>query len=438
MSSHHVDPSELRAAFALGLSEMYAAEVPLYDTLLDTCAAVNAEHRGGGLDTAARVGDERHGAIRLGSNQELAAMAQLFALLAMRPVGLYDLRDTTASSLPIVATAFRPTTSEELEASAFRMFTSVLVPGDRRFFDAETGAEIERRVRERTLFPIGLSDLVAQCTAQGGVAPSQADALVGLAVDALRLDDAALDLEWHRRLAEVSPVAADIAGAPSTHLNHLTPRVFDIVAAHRRLEDQGIAMIDRIQGPAEWAGPSVLLRQTSFRALDEDRRAVDAEGRAVVESVRVRFGEVEQRGVSVTRVGREIVDRCARDQTALDDVFPADLEELGRTGVANVRFVRERGRRVDVDDVWTSVEVGAVTVEPITYEDFLPASATGIFESNLTHVGRRSDAGGTLDRHGDTALADLVSAVGRVLDPHELADAEQGRSLARLAEAPTS
>jgi uncharacterized glyoxalase superfamily metalloenzyme YdcJ len=64
-------------------------------------------------------------------------------------------------------------------------------------------------------------------------------------------------------------VAADIGGVPSTHVNHLTPRVLDIDARYERMESRGITMIDEIQGPPDWegpdAGPAARLRQPIMR-----------------------------------------------------------------------------------------------------------------------------------------------------------------------------
>ena len=71
----------------------------------------------------------------------------------------------------------------------------------------------------------------------------------------------------------------------------------------------GIAMIDEVQGPPAWEGPDVLLRQTSFRALAERRRFVEADGSIIEGELRVRFGEVEQRGIALTQKGRGLYDR---------------------------------------------------------------------------------------------------------------------------------
>ena len=51
----------------------------------------------------------------------------------MYPVGFYDLRDA-ASPVPVVSTAFRPVDDDELARNPFRVFTSMLATGDRRFF----------------------------------------------------------------------------------------------------------------------------------------------------------------------------------------------------------------------------------------------------------------------------------------------------------------
>ena len=52
----------------------------------------------------------------------------------------------------------------------------------------------------------------------------------------------------------------------------------------------------------------ILLRQTSFRALDEQRTFRQPDGTLGEGTLRVRFGEVEQRGIALTEKGREIYD----------------------------------------------------------------------------------------------------------------------------------
>ena len=171
---------------------------------------------------------------------------------------------------------------------------------------------------------------------------------------------------WYAELSGVSAVAADIAGVRSTHVNHLTPRVLDIDDLYDRMVARGITMTGAIQGPPCWNGPDVLLRQTSFRALAEPRRFRDADGVVTDGSLRVRFGEVESRGVALTRKGRERYDAAMREPdpaAAWARHFPSTDAELAADGLAYYH--------------------GGDPAKPVVYEDFLPISAAGIFRSNL-------------------------------------------------------
>lgn len=232
----------LRAELAARLSAMYAEEVPKYGHLVDATNRINAD-RGDGYQDQMRLGGERHGAVRVASFDELARMAKLFRAFGMEPVGYYDLR-TGVKPIPVVSTAFRPIDSAALDASPFRMFTSVLVDDDDRFFTSDLTAELRARATSRQLFPEGLDELLDQPENQ-----RDGEALLDLAVDVFRLDRTPFEDEWHQQLDAVSPVAADIAAGRSTHLNHLTPRVVDIDALHQLMADEGVEMIDKIQGP---------------------------------------------------------------------------------------------------------------------------------------------------------------------------------------------
>ena len=66
---------------------------------------------------------ERHGAIRLGTPEELSTIRRLFMVMGMVPVGYYDL---SVSGIPVHSTAFRPTSEEALRRNPFRVFTSLL------------------------------------------------------------------------------------------------------------------------------------------------------------------------------------------------------------------------------------------------------------------------------------------------------------------------
>ncbi|MGH3554728.1 MAG: VOC family protein, partial [Mycobacterium sp.] len=310
----------LRERFAAGLSAIYAGEVPAYATLVEVSTQVNRDyatrHPGTGASPASgwcpqgslsRVTAERHGAIRVGTPAELAAVADLFSAFGMAPVGYYDLRDA-ASPVPVVSAAFRPIDAQELARNPFRVFTSMLAIRDPRFFDADLRARVQTFLGRRQLFDPALIARARVIAAEHGCDADEADDFVGQAVAAFALSREPIEKSWYDELSRVSAVAADIAGVRSTHINHLTPRVLDIDELYRRMTAHGITMIDAIQGPPRTDGPPVLLRQTSFRALAEPCRFRGNDGTVIEGTLRVRFGEVEARGVALTPKGRERYD----------------------------------------------------------------------------------------------------------------------------------
>ncbi|MFJ8533931.1 2-oxoadipate dioxygenase/decarboxylase family protein [Streptomyces sp. NPDC093591] len=448
---------QLRAAFAARLSQMYGQEVPAYTTLVDVSREVNEDVlRARGADaerlgSISRVTAERHGAIRVGTPRELEQVARVFAALGMHPVGFYDLREAAASAVPVVSTAFRPVDGEELARNPFRVFTSMLTPADPRFFTPDLRARLETFLAGRELFPPELLALADRAAAERELPQQEAERFLRLAVQAFELSSEPVDRAWYQELERVSAVAADIGGVRSTHINHLTPRVLDIDELYRRMTDRGIEMIDTIQGPPAWKGPDVLLRQTSFRALAEPRAMRLADGSVESGALRVRFGEVEARGIALTRKGRSLYDDLlgrvdeqasrspaeARGEVARavwEQHMPGSEEELAAQGLAYFTYVRAEGRPRDGGGppagLTELVRQGWVSAEPIVYEDFLPRSAAGIFQSNLSGEGTRDN-----DQEGAAYDAAWLSgAIGRdVLDPYALYAQQQDRSLARVA-----
>lgn len=391
-----IESWQLRAAFAAALSQMYGTEVPAYTTLVQVTGEVNRDcapdDRLGSLD---RVTAERHGAIRVGNPAEMADTADLFAAFGMYPVGYYDLREA-ASPVPVVSTAFRPIDSEELERNPFRVFTSMLATADTRFFTPDLGSRVNRFVARRQLFDPALIADARRIAAAGGAPEAVAFDFVARATSAFALSRLPIDKAWYDELSAVSAVAADIAGVTTTHINHLTPRVLDIDELYRRMSARGIAMIDAIQGPPRTDGPPVLLRQTSFRALAEPRRFRGPDGAQFDGSLRVRFGEVEARGVALTPLGRAHYDAAMTDPGRWADHFPATDAEMAAAGLAYY--------------------VGDDPAKPVVYEDFLPASAAGIFRSNLdgdAHVGSGEAA--------DYSIDWMAGAIGHhIHDPYDL------------------
>ncbi|MEX1079911.1 MAG: VOC family protein [Homoserinimonas sp.] len=445
---------ELRARFARSLSDLYGKEVPAYTTLVDVSAEVNRDYQEAHPETAERFGSisrvtaERHGAIRVGSTQEMAQVARVFAALGMHPVGFYDLRDAKPA-IPVVSTAFRPLDREQLALNPFRVFTSMLVPKDRRFFTEELERKLSDFIAARTLFPAELLDLADQAIADQTLSSPDADRFIELATASFALSPEPVDRGWYSALEAISSVASDIGGVSSTHVNHLTPRVLDIDDLYGRMEARGIQMIDSIQGPPRWDGPDMLLRQTSFRALAEPRTFRETDGSIGTGDLRVRFGEVEARGIALTLAGRNHYDSMMktvderqagrnRSEVAgevwIEQCPPTEAELVRRDyGFFNFSPASVLPDGEPPRDLMSLVDGGWVTAEPIVYEDFLPRSAAGIFASNLTSEGsvNSSQQGGA-----PRDLSWMSQQIGaQVRDPYQLYAAEREASFQATATA---
>ena len=427
------DTTTLRARFAARLSALYGQEVPAYTTLVEVSHEVNQRVLERDGDRAERYGSiervtaERHGAIRVGSPDEMAQVARVFGALGMFPTGFYDLRDAHPQPVPVVSTAFRPIDRDELAKNPFRVFTSMLVPEDRRFFDADLEARLKSFVGARRLFPDELLTLADRAEADGGLPDADAARFLDLAAASFALSPEPVDRAWYGELERVSGVAADIGGVTSTHINHLTPRVLDIDDLYRSMQERGITMIDRIQGPPRWEGPDVLLRQTSFRALDEPRLFRDPDGTVSEGALRVRFGEVEARGIALTPAGRDLYDAAvaAVDQRAADG--QRDRDEVAVEVWREVMPATER-------ELFAR-DLGYFTYRPVAGPSRGPAARDG------AGAGRRRLAGARADR-----LRGLPAPLGRRdlrLQPHrQRGDGRSagrrraGRGLARRAARP--
>lgn len=450
-----VNQTELRKRLSRVLSELYGGEVPAYNLLVEVAQDVNHDHQRQHPEQAElfgsleRVTAERHGAIRVGSPEELAQAARIFGAVGMYSVNFYDLRDAKPNPIPVVSTAFRPTDKHELAENPFRVFTSMLVPEDRRFFTPELEARLKEYISRRTLFPQELLTLADSAVAGSGLPEEQAQRFLDLAAASFALSSEPVDREWYEELEDISSVAADIGGVSSTHINHLTPRVLDIDELYRRMELRGVSMIDSIQGPPNWEGPDVLLRQTSFRALSEPRLFKAADGSVGEGELRVRFGEVEARGIALTRDGRALYDASMAEVDA----------ETTRSGRARAEVAndvwRQRFPRTDIEFLKSDlgyftfslnseapssktptqlidlVESGFIRVEPIVYEDFLPRSAAGIFASNLSSEGNVRDAQGDALRDA-TWMSERIGTP--VLDSFEIYTQERESSLAEVCQ----
>ena len=406
--SSFVHADHIRAMFSRELSAMYSAEVPKYATLLKLVAKVNVQaqdrsepicgnQRPNGQHN--RLGIERHGAIRLGSAEELKEIRRLFAVMGMSPTGYYDL---SAAGMPVHATAFRPTNDLSLQCNPLRIFTSLLRV--ELIQDAGLRATIERILSARQILTSRCRELIERFEVEGGLSESAAREFVTEALQAFCWrGEATVNVNVYRALKSVHPLIADVVCFKGPHINHLTPRVLDIDKAHEEMRKLGLQVKETIEGPPKRKVP-ILLRQTSFLAQEEPIHFAGAEEKGTHTA---RFGEIEQRGCALTPKGRALYDtllsstlldvrKRAQDARQYSEVlahnfrtFPDEVRRLHHEKLAYFRYsvnedhVRLHGYPPTEASIDALVDAGWILIEPQVYEDFLPVSAAGIFQSNL-------------------------------------------------------
>ena len=372
-----ITADEIREQFSQAMSAMYQQEVPQYGTLLELVADVNLavlennpqlHEQLANADELARLNVERHGAIRVGTAEELATLRRMFAIMGMYPVSYYDL---SQAGVPVHSTAFRPI------------------------------------------------DDAAQYEAEGEFTSADAREFVQEALETFRWHrHATVDEETYHALHREHRLIADVVCFPGCHINHLTPRTLDIDRAQALMPECGIEPKALIEGPPRREVP-ILLRQTSFKALEEPVMfAGEHKG-----THSARFGEIEQRGIALTPKGRALYDRLLQaagtgkdnlsHQLHLQEVFrefPDSEFLLRQQGLAWFRYrltpAGEAHRQAfrPGDDPQPLIERGWVVAQPIIYEDFLPVSAAGIFQSNLGNEIQARSHGNASREAFETAL----------------------------------
>ncbi|EEU41878.1 uncharacterized protein NECHADRAFT_101902 [Fusarium vanettenii 77-13-4] len=383
-------PDAIRALFSSALSHMYQREVPQYGTLLKLVSDINRQKD---VDIQHRIEVERHGAIRLGTPEELATMRRLFSVMGMHPVGYYDL---TVASLPVHATCFRPLTKEALAYNPFRVFTSLLRL--ELIQDESLRQQATEILSKRNIFTPRCIELIEMFEAEGALSEAAAREFIKEALETFRWHKTStVDMKTYKALRSTHPLIADVVCFKGPHINHLTPRVLDIETAQIEMKRYGLDAKEAIEGPPPRTCP-ILLRQTSFLALDE--AIAFSEGAETGGSHKARFGEIEQRGVALTPKGRRLYDDLINEwrQKSFDVSpetreeilakvfarFPDDTKSLRDQDLAYFTYkLTDSVSKVSSTDMDELIDSGAVQLEPITYEDFLPVSAAGIFHSNL-------------------------------------------------------
>lgn len=405
-----MSPDDIRSDFSLAMSAMYRDEVPAYGTLMSLVGKVNAETLGAdqqlrerleATDTLERISEERHGAIRLGTPAELHMMRRVFAVMGMYPVGYYDL---STAGVPVHSTAFRPVAESSLNRNPFRVFTSLLRLD--LIADEALREEAAAVLASRKIFTDAAVALVEKAEKNGGLDAADAARFVEEVLETFRWHDKAIvDITMYNRLLNAHRLIADVVSFKGPHINHLTPRTLDIDKVQAMMPAEGIAPKAVVEGPPTRQCP-ILLRQTSFKALEEAVSFVDADGDWQEGSHSARFGEIEQRGIALTPKGRALYDallnetrarvRPAADgsnsgayEAALADVFkafPDDWNAIRKAGLGYFSYsLTAAGETANVSALGLedAIEQGYVRFDPIVYEDFLPVSAAGIFQSNL-------------------------------------------------------
>ncbi|EPE1282426.1 2-oxoadipate dioxygenase/decarboxylase HglS [Escherichia coli] len=442
--ANSITADEIREQFSQAMSAMYQQEVPQYGTLLELVADVNLavlennpqlHEKMVNADELARLNVERHGAIRVGTAQELATLRRMFAIMGMYPVSYYDL---SQAGVPVHSTAFRPIDDASLARNPFRVFTSLLrLELIENEILRQKAAEI---LRQRDIFTPRCRQLLEEYEQQGGFNETQAQEFVQEALETFRWHQSAtVDEETYRALHNEHRLIADVVCFPGCHINHLTPRTLDIDRVQSMMPECGIEPKILIEGPPRREVP-ILLRQTSFKALEETVLfAGQKQGTHTA-----RFGEIEQRGVALTPKGRQLYDDLLRNagtgqdnlthQMHLQDTFRTfpDSEFLMRQqGLAWFRYrltpSGEAHRQAihPGDDPQPLIERGWVVAQPITYEDFLPVSAAGIFQSNLGNETQTRS-------HGNASREAFEQALGcPVLDELQLYQEAEERSKRR-------
>ena len=439
-----ITADEIRECCSQAMSAMYQQEVPQYGTLLELVADVNLailennpklHEQLANADELARLNVERHGAIRVGTAEELATLRRMFAIMGMYPVSYYDL---SQAGVPVHSTAFRPVDDAALARNPFRIFTSLLR------LELIANDALRKRAAQilsgRDIFTPRCRELIALYEQKGEFTTAEGREFVEQALETFRWHRQTLvDEETYHALHDEHRLIADVVCFPGCHINHLTPRTLDIDRVQALMPECGIAPKALIEGPPRREVP-ILLRQTSFKALEEPVMfAGEHKGTHTA-----RFGEIEQRGIALTPKGRALYDRLLGEagvgkdnlnhQRHLQEVFSAfpDSEFLLRQqGLAYFRYrltpAGEAHRQAfrPGDDPQPLIERGWVIAQPIIYEDFLPVSAAGIFQSNLgNEVQTRS--------HGNASREAFEEALGcAVYDEFTLYQQAEERSKRR-------
>ncbi len=401
--------NDIRTLFSRAMSHMYQNEVPAYGTLIQLVQQTNADflrqhpditYHLSQTDNLDRINEERHGAIRLGTAYELQTIGRLFAVMGMEPVGYYDL---SIANIPVHSTAFRPIHRHDLSINPFRVFTSLLrldlIP------DSNLRTQAIDILNNRTIFTKRCLDLIQKSETDGYLCMDDAETFVNEAIKTFQWhQDSLVSQDIYQALKKVHSLVADVVCFKGPHINHLTPRTLDIDICQNAMPDWGIHPKAVVEGPPQRTH-DILLRQTAFKALTEPVTFTNSTKNSTGAGTHTaRFGEIEQRGVALTPKGRALYDTLlnrVREKitphpdgsnadayyATLQQVFsefPDDIQTLHQQKLAYYEYhLKSDVKNHTCTTPEELIAQDLITLTPIVYEDFLPISAAGIFQSNL-------------------------------------------------------
>lgn len=401
------------------MSAVYKREVPLYDKLVALVNQVNDEtlaldpmlHASLlATDQLSSLPLERHGAIRLGTAEEMSILGRMLAVMGMFPTGYYDLSE---AGVPVHSTCFRAHPEAELAKSPFRLFTSLL---RLELISSEELRQLaSATLASRQIFSDQALELLDVAEKHGGLTAEQAQVFVEALMDTFCWNSVAnITQSEYAKLWAENRLLADVVAFKGPHINHLTPRTLNLDNVQVGMKEWDIDRKDAIEGPPP-RKCAILLRQSSFKALEEkvlfpnESPLLTSAKRARGESTKTdsftqghhkaRFGEIEQRGAALTPKGRALYDECLRSArkahlTANDPeygahfaAFPDDWNTLRKEGLVwftyHVPSEPKQLHYTQDGELESLIAAGYIIAEPQTYQDFLPVSAAGIFQSNL-------------------------------------------------------
>ncbi|KAH7018144.1 uncharacterized protein B0I36DRAFT_335384 [Microdochium trichocladiopsis] len=210
-----------------------------------------------------------------------------------------------------------------------------------------------------------------------------------------------------------------------------------------------LALEEKIKFPQSLGGSSVPAAVDEETLLDDSQHPEDDDAADPasykIGTHKARFGEIEERGAAVTPLGRKLYDRLLHESSLaaasaghpassqrqhnrrMDEAserifgasYPDSWDALRKQGLVYFTYTPTTtttttpavqatgtpsgGETVTIESLLTQ---GLIEATPLTYEDFLPFSAAGIFQSNL--------ATGTEHQHSPPAATSPSKQPGQV------------------------